>query len=157
MTNISSQITFLIILSWSDEEVSLRINGREIPPVETGYEIVYLQMAEQKTAQGSLSFEHGDATVIREEWVLWRREKLSALDVPLGRIAKSLKDQVLELRFAIQRINELLENLRNGKDYWAGSLAVELRALLNWKDHEYESGWRGKYPQVPLLLRIAQF
>lgn len=85
----------------------------------------------------------------------WRRTHLSGENVIDGRVPKSLGEQVQELQFATQRVIDLLETIKCGNLYWLGSLAVELRSLLHWRDKDFAR--KGvKYPQIPLLFRVAQ-
>lgn len=147
----------IIVFYWSNARITVKIEEVEVPSVLTSQEVRTIELRERLLGDGSSSFSSLKAVSACLCWMRWREEKLGSLGVPDGRIAKSLTDQVRELQFAMQRIIELVERLKQGDMYWLGSLAVELRSLLSWKDSDYASGKKRRNIQVPLLLKVARY
>lgn len=147
----------VVMQVWSGRNVKLIIEMTDIPPNHEGSEPIKLELSEEVEGTGEISLNSPTADDICRQWMTWRRDNLANLEVPPGRVPKTLRDQVQELQFALQRVQELLRVIEQGNLYWLGSLAVELRSLLHWKEHEFQEQKRRKYIQVPLLFRVAQY
>ena len=147
----------IVVFYWSDTKITVKIEEVKIPSISASREVCLIKLKERLLGDRSSSFSSPKAADACLHWMQWRKEKLNSLGVPNSRTAKSLTDQVRELQFATQRIIEIVEMLKQGDMYWLGSLAIELRSLLSWKDRDYVKNSRKRNIQVPLLFRIAQY
>lgn len=148
----------VVYVSWGGTGVNVSLGPDDIPAYSATDVVHYLQLTPQFPGTGERSFNDPDAAYRCTPWTDWRRTHLSGNEVPAGRITKTLPEQLADLSDAANRIRDLLGLLEAGQTHWAGVLAVELRALVHWREKDFlTSKGSNKHKSIPLLFRVAQY
>lgn len=133
--------------SWRGNEITLRINGREISASTNAGEVPLVISTNDHPVGVTPSFEDPERASACAEWMTWRKRRFGTPKVAPKhkRRLKTLSEQLAELSRATRSLADLAAIVQQGRPHLIGHLATELRALVYWNGKNYS----------PLLLRLA--
>jgi hypothetical protein len=141
-----------VSIRWKNHKVrDFYINETDIPSITDTSQPVTIPLTFKQPPK-ELSIQHPHAKENCKGWCVWRQ--LNLIKQPrqlVGRTLKSTEEVISEFKSALSRLISLNISTRNGELVWVGTIATELRALLEFCENPADK----RCTRMPLLLRVA--
>lgn len=137
----------IVTALWSETETGLNINGVDLLAKNSAEAATPVVVTQEHPRDPTPSWDRPEAHEHCSSWRLWRHARFVELNSAprQGRRAKTLSEQLEELRNSIRTLDDLATLVSRNHTHLVGHLAVEIRALVFWHGRQYD----------PLLLRLA--